>query len=131
MVLSTELKMLFYSAILGIIQLLIAASLATSQRGVKWNLSPRDEKQPELTGVAGRMDRAFKNFMETFPFFIAAILIVQITQMQSSASTYGAMIYFWARLIYVPLYAAGIPVVRTLVWSLAFIGIIMVMTALF
>lgn len=131
MVLSTELKMLFYSAILGIIQLLIAASLATSQRGVKWNLSPRDEKQPELTGVAGRMDRAFKNFMETFPFFITAILIVQITQMQSSASTYGAMIYFWARLVYVPLYAAGIPVVRTLVWSLAFIGIIMVMTALF
>ena len=131
MVLSTELKMLFYSAIFGIIQLLIAASLATSQRGVKWNLSPRDEKQPELTGVAGRMDRAFKNFMETFPFFIAAILIVQITQMQSSASTYGAMIYFWARLVYVPLYAAGIPVVRTLVWSLAFIGIIMVMTALF
>ena len=131
MVLSTELKMLFYSAILGIIQLLIAASLATSQRGVKWNLSPRDEKQPELTGVAGRMDRAFKNFMETFPFFIAAILIVQITQMQSSASTYGAMIYFWARLVYVPLYAAGIPVVRTVVWSLAFIGIIMVMSALF
>lgn len=131
MVLSIELKMLFYSAILGIIQLLIAASLATSQRGVKWNLSPRDEKQPELTGVAGRMDRAFKNFMETFPFFLAAIIIVQITQMQSSASSYGAMIYFWARLIYIPLYAAGIPVVRTMVWGLALVGIVMVMTPLF
>jgi uncharacterized MAPEG superfamily protein len=131
MVLSIELKMLFYSAILGIVQLLIAAHLSTLQRGVKWNLSSRDEKVPELTGVAGRMDRAFKNFMETFPFFMAAILIVQITQMQNSSSSIGAMIYFWARILYVPLYAAGIIGVRTFVWTISFIGIIMVLAALF
>jgi len=131
MVLSTELKMLFYSAILGIIQLLLAAHFSTLQRGVKWNLSPRDEKVPELTGVAGRLDRAFKNFMETFPFFIAAIIMVQITQMHSTMSSMGAMIYFWARLVYVPLYAAGIPAVRTLVWTVSLVGLIMVMAALF
>ncbi|MEA9357671.1 MAPEG family protein [Bacteriovorax sp. PP10] len=131
MVLSIELKMLFYSAILGIVQLLIATQLSTAQRGIKWNLSPRDEKAPELTGVAGRMDRAFKNFMETFPFFIVAIVIVQITQMQSSSSSIGAMLYFWARLLYVPLYAAGIPGVRTFVWVISFVGIIMVLSALF
>lgn len=130
MILSTELKMLFYSAILGIIQLLLATHFSTLQRGVKWNLSPRDEKVPELTGVAGRLSRAFKNFMETFPFFIAAIIMVQITQMHSSISSIGAMIYFWARLVYVPLYAAGIPGVRTLVWLISFIGIILVMSAL-
>lgn len=131
MVLSIELKMLFYSVILGIIQLLIAAQLSTTQRGVKWNLSPRDGKVSELTGVAGRMDRAFKNFMETFPFFIAAIIMVQITQMHSSSSSNGAMIYLGARLLYVPLYAAGIPGVRTVVWLISFIGIIMVLAALF
>lgn len=130
MVLSTELKMLFYSAILGIIQLLLATHFATLQRGVKWNLSPRDEKVPELTGAAGRLSRAFKNFMETFPFFIAAIIMVQITQMHSTTTSLGAMIYFWARLIYVPLYALGVPGVRTLVWLISFIGIIMVMAAL-
>lgn len=130
MVLSTELKMLLYSSILGIIQLLITAHLSTLQRGIKWNLSARDQKPPELTGVAARMDRGFKNFMETFPFFIAAITIVQITQLQSTTSSMGAMIYFWARLVYVPLYAAGIPVVRTIVWSLSFIGLIMVIAAL-
>ncbi len=130
MVLSIELKMLLYSTILGIVQLLLAALLSTLQRGVKWNLSARDQKVPELTGVAARMDRAFKNFMETFPFFIAAILMVQITQMQSSSSMLGAHLYFWARLFYVPMYAAGIPVVRTLVWSISLIGLIMVLTAL-
>lgn len=131
MILSTELKMLLYSSILGIVQLLLATHFATLQRGLKWNLSPRDEKVPELTGVAGRLSRAFKNFMETFPFFIAAIIMVQITQMHSTTSSIGAMIYFWARLVYVPLYAAGVPGIRTLVWLISFIGIVMVLAALF
>lgn len=130
MVLSIELKMLLYSIILGIIQLLLATHLATEQRGVQWNLSPRDQKLAELTGVAGRMDRAFKNFLETFPFFVAAILMVQITQMQSSSSMVGAYLYFWARLVYVPMYAAGIPGVRTLVWLISFVGIVLVLAAL-
>jgi uncharacterized MAPEG superfamily protein len=130
MVLSTELKMLFYSSLLGIFQLLFATYLKTAKRGLKWNLSARDEKMPDLTGEAGRMDRAFKNFMETFPFFIAAIVMVQITQIHSTLSSAGAMIYFWARLVYVPLYAAGIPGVRTLVWSISFVGLIMVIAAL-
>lgn len=130
MVLSIEMKMLLYSSILGIVSLLIATHLATKQRGVKWNLSPRDEPVPELTGIAGRMDRAFKNFMQTFPFFIAAIVMVQITGMQSTSSMVGAHMYFWARLIYIPLYAAGIPVVRSLVWLVSLIGLIMVMAAL-
>lgn len=130
MVLSIELKMLLYSALLGIVQLLLAALFSTMVRGVKWNLSPRDIPMPELPGVGGRVGRAFKNFMETFPFFIAAIIMVQITQMHSPISSAGAMIYFWARLIYVPLYAAGIPGVRTLVWVISMIGLIMVLAAL-
>lgn len=130
MVLSIELKMLLYSAILGIVQLLSAAYLSTQQRGIKWNISARDQKVTELTGLAGRMDRAFKNFMETFPFFIAATLMVQMTQMHSYNSVVGSHLYFWARLFYVPMYAAGVPVVRTLVWSISLIGLIMVLSAL-
>jgi uncharacterized MAPEG superfamily protein len=33
--------------------------------------------------------------------------------------------------LYLPIYAAGIPVVRTLVWSVAALGIAMVLLALF
>lgn len=130
MVLSIEMKMLLWSSILGIVQLLLAAQFSTMQRGVVWNLSSRDQKAPELTGVAARLDRAFKNFMETFPFFIAGIVMVQITQMQSSASVLGAQIYFWARLIYLPVYAAGIPGLRTFIWVVSLIGLLMVLSAL-
>lgn len=131
MVLSIELKMLFCSVILGLVQLLFAAHLSTMQRGLSWNVSPRDQKVPELTGMAGRVDRAFKNFMETFPFFIAVIVMVQITTLGNTTTALGAQLYFYSRVIYLPLYAIGIPYVRSLVWGISFLGIIMVMSALF
>lgn len=131
MVLSIELKMLFCSVILGIIQLLFAAHLSTMQRGIHWNVSPRDEKMPELTGVAGRVDRAFKNFMETFPFFIAAVLMVQITTLANTTTALGAQLYLYSRVIYLPLYALGVPYLRSLVWGISLLGIILVMSALF
>ena len=130
MVLSIELKMLLWSIILGLVQLLLAAQAMTAQKGVSWNLSPRDQKGPELTGVAGRLDRAFKNFMETFPFFIAAILIVQITTLGNGVSSIGAQLYFWARVVYVPLYAFGVPGFRTFAWLISLIGLAMVLSAL-
>jgi uncharacterized MAPEG superfamily protein len=131
MVLSIELKMLLYSVCLGLIQLMVATHLSTKQRGMAWNVSPRDEKVPELTGLAGRMDRAFKNFKETFVFFVAVILIVQVTTLANHTSSLGAQIYFWARVIYIPLYAAGIPYVRSLVWLVSLIGLVMVVSVLF
>lgn len=133
MILSIELKMLLYSIILGLVQLMAAAQTATKQKGMAWNLSPRDQDKngPELTGLAGRLDRAFKNFMQTFPFFVAAILIVQITTLANGVSNTGAQIYFWARVVYLPLYAFGIPGVRTAVWLISMIGLIMVLSALF
>lgn len=131
MVLSIELKMLLYSVILGIVQLLIATQAITAQRGMAWNISARDQKMPELTGLAGRLDRVFKNFKETFVFFAAAIVMVQITTMANPTSALGAQIYFWARLIYIPVYAAGIPILRSLIWLVSLIGLIMVLSVLF
>lgn len=126
---TTELYVLSFAAILGLIQLMIATQLSTSQRGVKWNLSPRDQKMPELTGVAGRMDRAYKNFMETFAVFVAAIAVVHLANRLGPISTLGAEVYLVARVLYVPVYAAGILVVRTLIWMVSLIGIAMVFYA--
>ena len=43
----------------------------------------------------------------------------------------GSQVYLIARVIYLPLYAAGVPVFRTLVWLIATIGLILVLAALF
>lgn len=120
---STELKMLVFAVILGIVQLLIATQAATAVRGLKWNASPRDQKAPELTGIPGRLDRAFKNFLETFAFFAAAVLVVQATGRNNDLTVLGAQMYFFARVLYVPLYAFGIPYIRTLTWLVSVVGI--------
>ena len=128
---SIELKMLAWSIILGLVHVLIAATLATQQRGVKWNASARDGVPLPLTGVAARVGRASHNFLETFAFFAAAVLAVVVAQKTSPATALGAQIYFWARLAYLPVYAAGIPYLRTLIWAVSLWGLLQVAWPLF
>ena len=127
---TTELSILFFATILGLAQLLLATHFATLQRGLKWNMSNRDVKLPELTGAALRTDRAFKNFLETFPFFAVAILLVHLSGRTSTMSALGAQIYFAARVIYVPVYGFGIPGVRSAIWGISMIGLLLVFAAL-
>lgn len=128
---SIEIRMLAWSIVLGLVHVLVGATLGTRQRGLKWNAGPRDVTPP-LTGVvAARMDRALRNFLETFPFFAAAALAVTATQRGDAGTALGAQLYFWARVVYVPLYAAGIPYLRSLVWTVAVVGLVMVLWVLF
>lgn len=126
-----ELKMLAWSIVLGLAYVLIAAGLATQQRGITWNAGNREGDAEPLTGVAGRADRASRNFLETFPFFAAAVLAVVLTHRNTDHTAMGAQIYFWARVVYWPIYAAGIPYLRTAVWIVAFWGFLQVLEALF
>ncbi len=129
---TVELQMLAWSVVLGFIYLGAAAMAITKVRGPQWNMSARDQKMPELTGVPARLDRAFQNFKETFPFFVAAVVITEFVSRtsgsQNSLSVIGAHLYFWARLIYLPLYAFGVPGVRTLVWLVSVVGIFLVLS---
>ncbi len=127
---SVELTILSLAIVLGLFQLLIAARSGNSQRGLKWNVGPRDEPPPPVSKVAGRLERAFRNFMETFPFFAAVVLIVTLTGRHDWATVWGAQIYLAARIVYVVLYGLGVPGVRTLVWIIATLGIILMLTAI-
>ena len=115
-----ELKWLTWSILLGLAYVLIAATLSTQQRGLEWNASNRDGEPKPLTGAAARAARANFNFLETFPFFAAAVLIVVLTHTNSPRTALGAELYFWARLVYLPVYIVGIPYLRTLVWAVGF-----------
>ncbi|MEO6518349.1 MAG: MAPEG family protein [Pseudoxanthomonas sp.] len=128
---SLEIQMLAWSIALGLVHVLLGALLMTMQRGLKWNASARDGEAKPLTGVAARLDRASKNFLETFPFFAAAVLAVVVSDRMSGDTALGAQVYFWARLAYLPIYAAGIPYLRTLVWAVSLWGLLQVLWALF
>ena len=126
---SPETTMSLWSTILGLVQLLLATTLATIDQGLPYNLSPRDAAPPPVSVLSARLLRAFKNFQETFVLFAAAIIFVTLAGRQDASSALGAQLYFWARLIYVPIYASGITVVRTLVWTVSVVGLVMVLTA--
>jgi uncharacterized MAPEG superfamily protein len=126
-----ELKYLGCAIALGLIYVLLAAALGTAQRGLVWNASNRDGEPKPLTGAAARAWRANRNFLETFPFFAAAILGVVLAKTNSPHTALGAQIYLWARLIYLPVYVIGIPYLRTLVWAVSVWGLLQVLWALF
>jgi uncharacterized MAPEG superfamily protein len=110
---------------------LLAAALGTGQRGLAWNAGNRDGEAKPLTGIAARALRAQANFLETFVFFAAAALAVVVSGRTSAYTALGAQLYFWARVIYLPIYLIGIPYVRTMVWAVSLWGILQLIEALF
>ncbi|KAF1702649.1 MAPEG family protein [Pseudoxanthomonas kaohsiungensis] len=124
-----ELKFLVWAIVLGLVQLLLADALVTRQRGLAWNTGPRDSSPP-LTGVAGRSERAYRNFLETFPFFAAAVLAVTVAGRADENSALGVQLYFWARVAYVPLYLGAIRYVRSLAWVVSMAGLALVLSPL-
>lgn len=122
-----EIQMLGWSIVLGLVQVIIAAGAVTRERGLAWNASARDGVPPAPGPLAARLQRAQANFLETFPFFAAAVLAVVLTQRQDSTTALAVQLYFWARLVYVPLYAAGIPYLRSLVWVVSLVGIVLLL----
>ena len=121
--------MLCWAVILGLTQLVIATTLALKDQGLAYNLSPRDKATPSVSTLSARMQRAFWNFKETFVFFAVAVLVVTLAGRSNAQSALGAQLYFWARLVYVPIYAAGIPALRTAIWAVSIFGIVTVLMA--
>jgi len=125
-----EITILALGAVLLFINIFVATRFKTAQYGRKWNVSARDEALPEPSPVTGRLMRAQANFQETFPIAIVALLGVVIAGKTSQWTALGGWIWLGARAVYLPLYWAGIPVMRTIVWTIALIGLAMVMWAL-
>lgn len=122
-----ELNMLAWGCILAIFHILIAVRFKTRQYGTKWNMGARDEELAPPQPIVGRLARAQANFFETFPIAAAAILIVTVASLEDRWTAIGAMLWLGARLVYLPLYGFGVPVLRTLVWLVSLIGIAMIL----
>lgn len=126
---TTELSLLAWATLLGLVHAVATGQFTVAQHGLAYGLSPRDEKKP-LTGVGARVERAFANYMQTFPFFAAAVLLAHVADRHGWRTVWGAHLFFWARLAYVPLYAACVTGVRTGAFLLSVAGILLVLSAL-
>ena len=127
--LSIELYGLCAGVVLGLVHIVLASHAASLQRGYRWTASARDEPVPPLAGVAGRLARALDNFGETFPFFAALVLAVQATGSNGALSEWGVLLYLAGRLMYLPLYAFGVFLVRSLAWNVSTAGIVLLLVS--
>ncbi len=127
---TTELTYLAWTLVLAVVQILWADVARTGQYGLKWNTGARDEDMPPVKPMVGRLLRAQANLYETLPLFAAAVLIATVAHKDGSALTlWGCRIYVWGRVVYLPLYAFGVRNLRSLVWVVSSIGLLLVIAA--
>lgn len=119
---STEIIVLGWSVLLLLAQVMLQAGSA-AELGPAYILSPRDEQREPENLAAQRLKRALANLLETYPAFVALALALTVSGKAGGLGATGAWIYLGARVVYVVFYAAGIPVVRTLVWLVSVLGL--------
>ena len=123
----SELICLELAVLLWIVQIVVQAAFAGSAVGADFLYSPRDDK-PDPKGVYyPRATRALANYVENFAPFAVTDLGLIVTQRTGG---WGATIWILARIAYVPLYVAGVPKLRSLVWTVSIVGLLMMLARL-
>ena len=128
---TTELTYLALTLTLALMQVFLPAGARTAEFGSKWNAGPRDETPAARKPLTGRLERAQANLFETLPIFIGAVLVAHVIGAAGALTLWGTALYFWARVVYVPLYALGVAYVRSLVWVVSLAGLVMILASLF
>ena len=116
---------LIASVALAFVQVLVASGTATAQVGGPTICGNREDMAP-LTGLARRAKCAHANMMENLPLVIALVLVVHLSNRVNSVSLFGEQLFFWARLLHAIVYVIGIPWVRTLLWVISLIGMLLI-----
>ena len=123
-----ELKILGYAALLQVVQYVLMAVPVNLQLGPAYTGGNRDEqKQP--WGMAGRLKRALDNHFEALVLFTIAVLVVVFGQASSAITEAAAWTYLVARILYVPAYASGVFLVRSIIWAVGFVATLVMLAA--
>jgi len=128
---TTELYVLTLSALLQCVQFVLYSVAANLQVGPDAAMGPRDRKI-ELTGIAGRLQRALNNHFEGLILFGIAVMVVTLSGRSSAVTEICAHAYLVARILYIPAYAQGLVPWRSLIWMVGFVATVtMLVAALF
>jgi uncharacterized MAPEG superfamily protein len=126
---TVELSLLVWAVALAFVQMLIAATGATQQVGLP-TLAGNREGLAELTGWAGRAQRAHRNMLENLVLFAALVLVAQAAGISNPMTALGAQLFFWARLAYAVVFLVGIPWLRTAIWAVSVAGLVLIFAQL-
>lgn len=125
---STEVAVLALSALLAAVQLAVLSLVANRQMSSRWLVGPRDEPRA-VPPMVGRLTRAFDNQVEGLVLFTAAVAAVEFSGANGPLTATAAQVYLAARVLYGPAYAAGIPWIRSIIWSFGFVATLAMLIA--
>ncbi len=126
---STEIFILGWSVLLLIVHIVVQTLSLVKDGGLGYAMSNRDG-EVAMSLITDRLTRGLRNFVETYGAFVALALALAVTGKTGGLGATGALIWFWARVFYVPIFTAGIPVARTGIWTVSIIGLVMMLIQL-
>jgi uncharacterized MAPEG superfamily protein len=124
-----EIKLLIWSTALAAVQTAIAAFGTVTQVGLPAGVGNRENIQP-FSGWVGRAHRAHRNLLESLVLFAILVLVAQAFGKFNAMTALGAQLFFYARVLYAVVYLAGIPWIRTLIWTVSVAGLVLIFSQL-
>jgi uncharacterized MAPEG superfamily protein len=120
-----DLTYLTYTVILALVQVGLQSSAYKWQVGNAYTVGPRDDDlQP--SGMVGRFHRAYFNLLESIALFAIVVLVAHVAGRANEWTAIGAQVYFWGRVAYLPAYVIGVPWLRTFIWQISMIGLVII-----
>lgn len=121
---SIELTLLIWSVVLAGAYIGVQSTLYRLDYGVRFAGSQRDnERAPGKWTIRGQ--RALTNFLETYALFVALAVATELSGRSDGLTQWGAQVWFWARWAYLPAYFIDIPFLRSAIWTVSAIGLIL------
>ncbi len=121
-----ELSYLVWSLVLFLAMVVVQALISVSEHGLVPLAGARDDIKDQKI-LTQRAKRANQNMIESLLMFAPLVLIAAHLGLFNETTALGAMLFFWGRLIYVPLYWFGVPWLRTVAWGVSSLGIVLVL----
>lgn len=125
--LTPDLAVLLLAVLLAAVQLVLYAIPGNLEAGVRYTAGPRDTLPRGLSARTLRLKRAYENHCETLPWFAAVVIAAHLSGQADAVTAAASWTYLAARVAYVPLYWAGVFLVRSLVWAVAFFAILTIL----
>ena len=125
-----ELLALTLAALLQAVQLVLYATPANLEVGVRYTASSRDAPLPKpLSPITARLQRAMNNHFEGLILFTIAVLVVTLSNQSTPITQTAAYTYLAARVLYIPAYAFGWNPWRSAIWFVGFLATLTMLIA--
>ena len=122
-----ELKYLVASVIIFAVMIAFQALSGIIYQGVIPLIGSRDSLKDD-TVLIKRAKRANQNMIEALVLFTPLVLVAAQTNNLNATTALGATLFFWGRAAFAPLYWMGVAWLRTIVWFVSVIGLLMILS---